>query len=120
MMLRRWRSLDNAPRCPPDHSRHHSPPPTIKEREPTNPLRRYMGVKLGRRSGVKIRCRLTRWYVRAPHPDCKERFAASVTNPARLQPENFAAFEIVLTKLKELLSPPRANGGQPPQHRRMA
>jgi hypothetical protein len=60
------------------------------------------------------------WYVRAPQPDCKERFAAWVADPARLTPANFTGFETLLTQLKELLAQPRANGRQPPQQRRMA
>jgi hypothetical protein len=60
------------------------------------------------------------WYVRAPHSDCKERFAAWVTDPARLISANFAAFETLLTQVKELLAQRRANGPHPPQQRRMA
>ena len=60
------------------------------------------------------------WYVRAPHPDCKERFAAWIADPARLTRANFAAFKAPLTQLKELLARPQANGGQPPQQRRSA
>lgn len=60
------------------------------------------------------------WYVRAPHPDCKEPFAAWLADPARLTPETFAAFEGVLRGLKDLLAQRRANGGQFPQERRTA
>jgi hypothetical protein len=60
------------------------------------------------------------WYVRAPHPDCKERFAAWVADPARLTPSNFLTLKALLTQLKELLAQPRANGGRPPQERRSA
>ena len=60
------------------------------------------------------------FYLMAPTPQAKEDFAAWVTNPARLRPENFAAFEVVLTRLKDLLAQLRANPGQPPQQRRMA
>jgi hypothetical protein len=60
------------------------------------------------------------WYVRAPHPDCKERFAAWVADPVRLIPATFAAFKPLLFQLKELLAQRRANGPQPPQQRRTA
>jgi hypothetical protein len=60
------------------------------------------------------------FYLMAPMPRAKEDFAAWVTDSARIRPENFAAFEIVLTRLKDLLSQPGVNGGQPPQQRRMA
>jgi hypothetical protein len=60
------------------------------------------------------------WYVRSPHPDCKEPFAAWVADPARLTPGNFSGFGTLLTQLKELLAQGRANGRQPPQQRRLA
>ncbi len=61
------------------------------------------------------------FYLMAPHAARpRSTFAAWVTDPARLRPENFAAFEVVLARLKDLLAQPRANAGQPPQQRRMA
>jgi hypothetical protein len=60
------------------------------------------------------------WYVRAPHPDCKERFAGWVADPARLTRDNFSGFETLLTQLKELLAQRRANGRQPSQEWHLA
>jgi len=56
------------------------------------------------------------WYARAPHPECKERFAAWVSDPARLTPQSFAGFQTVMSGLKILL----ARHGQPPDQRRTA
>jgi len=42
-------------------------------------------------------------YLRRPMPEAKDRFAAWVTQPPRLDTENYAAFGPVLTNLKQLL-----------------
>jgi len=55
-------------------------------------------------------------YLIAPTPEAKSTFAAWVTDPARLLPENFGAFEIALSRLKDLL----ARHGQRPDQRRTA
>ena len=44
------------------------------------------------------------FYLMAPSPQAKEDFAAWVTESARLRPENFGAFEVVLSRLKDLLA----------------
>ena len=44
------------------------------------------------------------FYLMAPSPQAKEDFAAWVTDSARLRPENFGAFEVVLSRLKDLLA----------------
>jgi hypothetical protein len=56
------------------------------------------------------------FYLMAPTPEAKDAFAAWATDPARLTPDNFAAFEVVLTGLKSLL----ARQDQPPDQRRTA
>ena len=43
-------------------------------------------------------------YLMAPRPEAKDAFATWITAPARLTPANFAAFEIVLSRLKDLLA----------------
>jgi hypothetical protein len=60
------------------------------------------------------------FYLMAPTPQAKDDFAAWVSDPTRLRPEDFAAFEVVLIRLKDVLAQPRANGRRPPQQRRMA
>ena len=57
------------------------------------------------------------FYLMAPSPQAKDAFAAWVTDPARLTPANFAAFEIVLSRLKDLLArhAAPARGPQPQQ-----
>lgn len=55
-------------------------------------------------------------YLMAPTPEAKDTFAAWVTDPTRLTADNFAAFEIVLSRLKDLL----ARQGQPPDQRQSA
>ena len=54
------------------------------------------------------------FYLMAPSPQAKDDFAAWVADPARLRPENFAAFEMVLSRLKDLL------GGRGGAGRRLA
>ena len=57
-------------------------------------------------------------YLIAPTPEAKDAFAAWVTDPARLRPENFAAFDVVLSRLKDLLGG-RGRGGAANGQRRM-
>ena len=60
------------------------------------------------------------FYLMAPSPQAKEAFAAWVTDPAHLAPATFAAFKIVLCRLKDLLAQPHPNGRPSPQKRRTA
>jgi hypothetical protein len=60
------------------------------------------------------------FYLLAPTPEAKDSFAAWVTDPARLRPENFTAFQIVLSRLKDLLAQSRTNREPPQQQRRLA
>ncbi len=60
------------------------------------------------------------WYVRAPHPDYKERFATWIADPTHLTAANFAAFQTVLGRLKDLLAKRQLNGPPSPQERRSA
>jgi hypothetical protein len=55
-------------------------------------------------------------YLIAPTPEAKNSFAAWVTDPARVLPENFDAFEVALSRLKDL----PARQGQSPDQRRTA
>jgi hypothetical protein len=55
-------------------------------------------------------------YLIAPTPEAKETFAAWVADPVPLSRDNFAVFEVVLSRLKDLL----ARHGQPPDQRRTA
>lgn len=43
------------------------------------------------------------WYLMAPHPEAKEAFAAWITAPNRRTKEHYAAFEEIITGLRELL-----------------
>ncbi len=43
------------------------------------------------------------FYLRPPDPELKDAFAAWITAPERCTRETFAAFEIVLERLKALL-----------------
>jgi hypothetical protein len=52
-------------------------------------------------------------YFMAPTPEAKGNFAAWVTDPARPLPENFDAFEVALSHVKDLL----ARQGKSPDQR---
>jgi len=44
------------------------------------------------------------FYLMAPYYEAKDAFAAWVTDPARLTTDNFTAFQVVLSRLKDLLA----------------
>ena len=82
-------------------------------RDPRSP-RRSIGSPGPRRGGRRLLLPL------APSPRLQGRLRRLGHRPCPPHPANFAAFETVLIRLKELLAQPRPNGRQPPQKRQTA